>query len=401
MGYEYPDGQSVDFYGIEVLNYYLKQFLVFFSDYPIQIQILYAVILICIATSAVVFILFMVKVQRNLRKQRQYNKANKELREGFYMVLVSEDPPTVEYLELACDKSIDKIKTYSPRILSQIISELCMDLSVELNYIPNADPLCTLTGVKTFYERNLLNSHDVLYTLQNLVNMHIRVSEGLLAIYINHHNTNIRHLSRICHIISTETEPYRYLVQDLSEKQSLWRPMALHRLFGWLKANEKQMPQFLVLAEGLEHDETSAFLIEEVAYWGSNKEKDSLHELFLSPRYNIRIAALRAVTILRDEKQEQYAIDSYDEQPENIRREVLKAVRSINSGRHTDFFLQAYRYSSSKATREVALTCLYSYGEEGRRTFELLRQELIELQQSYTLLDQVDAQNVINQMRLI
>lgn len=87
----------------------------------------------------------------------------------------------------------------------------------------------------------------------------------------------------------------------------------------------------------MKNEESVAFLIQETAYWGNEKEKATLHEWFLSPNYKYRTAALHAVAILRDTNQEQAAIDSYEQQPEHIRQEVLRAVYAINSGNHTDF----------------------------------------------------------------
>lgn len=398
-GYEYPDGKSVDFYGVEVLGFYLKRLLLYFSDYTINIRLLYGLIIACCMTMMVVFALFIIRIKHNRRDEREYVSAYKNLHEGFYSILISDHKPTVEDLELACGLKYDAIVSYRPVILSRLISEICMDLSRELGNIPNTEPLCALTGVKGLYESNLATSRKVLTTLQNLANMHIPVNEGLLAIYINHYKRTIRHMARICHIISSTTDPYQYILEDLDEPQGLWRYMMLHRIFGWLWANDRQMPQFLVLSEKLNNDDSVAFLIEEVAYWGSEREKKSLHELFLSPNYRYRTAALQAMAILRDKDQERDAVNSYDQQPDSIRQEVLKAVASVNSGQYTDFFVKAYRTSPSKQTREVALTCLYTYGNDGRRAFEMLRGEVLESDTDRVLMDQIDAIGILNQMR--
>lgn len=400
MDFDYPDGQSVDFYGYEVVEFYLKRLLLYFSDYALNIRLLYGLIIVCIITMMVLFVLFIHRIRRDRRRQREFESAKKNLYDGFYKILISGTKPEVKDLELACDMTLDLITSYRPETLSKLISEICMDLSRELGNIPNADILCSLTGVKALYERNLTSSHNVLFTLQNLVNMHIPVNEGLLAIYINHYDNNVRHMARMCHMISSSSDPYRYFLDDLNEQQGLWRFMMLHRLFGWVKANERQMPQFLILAEKVHNEESVAFLIQEVAYWGTEKEKASLHKLFLSPNYHYRAAALHAVAILRDKNQEKEAIDTFEQQPETIRQEVLKAVYAINSGNYTDFFVRAYRTSSLKQTREVALNCLYTYGKDGRRTFELLRGEVLENEGDRVLMDQIDAMGILNQLRM-
>ncbi len=400
-GIEYPSGRGVDFYDFEVIGYYTRKFLLHYSDYPWNVTLLYGLILACIITIGILFILFLRKIHLNNRVKREYNSAHNDLYNGFYQILVSAEKPSMESLEAACGVTKEKIHSYKAETLSRLISEICMDLSRELGDIPNADTLCLLTGVKAYYEKNLATVKDVLLTLQNLANMHIPVNEGLLAMYINHYDDNIRHMARICHVISSNAEPYRYFMEEFNDKLGLWRIMMLHRLFAWAKTNERQMPQFLVMAQKVQDEDSVAFLIQETAYWGSEKEKATLHEWFLSPNYKYRSAALLAVSILRDTEQEEAAIESYEQQPEHIRQEVLKAIYAINSGKHTDFFVQAYRTSTSKYTREVALTCLYTYGHDGRRTFELLRDTYIKSNTDRTLMDQIDSLGVLNQMRTL
>lgn len=389
----------MQFYGFEVIGYYAEKFLLYYSDYSWTIRLLYGLILACIFTMIILFMLFAKKIHQSRRIEKEYNSARKKLHKGFYNILVSPDKPDGTTLEQACGVSQAEILSYKPHTLSRLISEICMDLNRELSDIPNTNPLCSLTGVRVFYEKNLASSKRVMQTLQNIADMHIHVNEGLLAVYLNHHNLSIRHMARMCFIVSSTDEPYHYLQDELNAHLGLWYKMMLHRMFAWARSNERQMPQFLVLAKHLHNEESAAFLIQETAYWGTENEKATLHELFLSPNFEYRKAALHAVAILRDASQEQAAIDSYEQQPEPIRQEVLRTVYAINSGKHTQFFVEAFRKSTSKLTREVALTSLYTYGRDGRRTFELLRETYIKSNTDRTLMDQIDSLNVLNQMR--
>lgn len=396
----FPDGTSVDFYGYEVALYYLQRLYTFFSVYAVHIRLLYILIIVCIITMLGLFVLFMRQKRRNDQMDAHLNAVRADLHNGLQQVLLSDEPLTIEMLEMACSMSLDQIRnTYPVRALSLVIAEISMDLIRKYDKIPNLEPLCVMVGTKAMYEKDLFSKNKVFFTLQYLVNMHLRVSAGLLALYIHHHNSTVRHLARMCYIMSTEDDSFKYLLEDLNEPMNLWRPMTLHRLFGWLRANNKQMPQFLVYARALKNDESAAFMIKEVAYWGSEKEKSKLYEFFLSPKQYCRVAALSAVSLLGDEEQEQKAVDLYDQQPETIRQETLRLVRSINSGRHTQFLVRAFRTSSSKITRELALTSLYSYGTDGRRTFEMMRNDLSETEQDRNLMAQIDAVGILNQMR--
>lgn len=38
---EYPTGHGLDFYGFEVIGFYLKRFLLYYSDYAYSIRVVY------------------------------------------------------------------------------------------------------------------------------------------------------------------------------------------------------------------------------------------------------------------------------------------------------------------------------------------------------------------------
>lgn len=401
----YPDGNDVKYLGTDAFDYYYglvsflwEKQLASFMHFPWQIQTAFALIVTCIIIMIIVAWRFFKKKKMLQQFDEELKEVNEELRSHFWDILISADIYTKQMVEEECKRTSDQFSEMSPEVLATVISELRLELS-EVSFLPNLNILCEVTGVKLYYENNLTHRHDILSTLQNLVTMTLSISEGHLATYINHHNKNIRHLARMSYIVCTKAEPYRYLEEDLQEEQALWRPMMLHRLFGWLRDTDRQMPQFLVLASVMKDENTAAFLIEEIAYWGNEREKESINTFFLSPMFKCREAALKAVTFLHDDRHEQSIIDSYPKQPEYLRRECLRAIHSIGSGRHTEFFVDSYYGTSSKETRECALTCLYSYGSEGRRRFETMRADIASDEQGIKLLDQIDSLAVLQQLR--
>ncbi|MBR4648599.1 MAG: hypothetical protein IKO67_00405 [Bacteroidaceae bacterium] len=264
-------------------------------------------------------------------------------------------------------------------------------------YIPNMQVLAMVCGVKAYLEINLNKNRKVFEMMQYLTMLNIRVSEGCLANFVNHRNINIRHMARMSYMMCSDMEPYRYLVEDLNEPIAAWRTMTLHQLMGWLQACDKRMPNFITLVPRIENGKTAAFVIEEMAYWGSEDEKSKLDTFFTDERYECRSAAFKAVAMLRDSNQEQEMVNTFPMQPEPLRREILRAVYAIKSGKQVDFFGKVYHTTASKETREIALTCLYNYSEESRRLFEHLRFENNE--RDRTLIDQIDSFNLLNQIR--
>lgn len=401
----YPDGNIVRYLGLDAFDYYygivsfyIGNKLAMFAHFPWQVRTAFMLTIVCTIVMIGVAILFMRKKKELKLFREELQEVNEKLRSHFWNILISADVYTRQMVEEECEMTEDDFAKISPEVLATIISELRLELS-ELTFLVNIDILCEVTGVKQYYESNLVHRRDILSTLQNLVTMTLRISEGYLATYINHHSSNVRHLARMSYIVCTKAEPYRYLEEDLQEEQALWRPMMLHRLFGWLRDTERQMPQFLVLAGVMNDPNTAAFLIEEIAYWGNDSEKASINSFFLSPMFKCREAALKAVTFLHDERHEQAIIESYPDQPEYLQRECLRAIHAMGTGKHTEFFVDSYYGTSSQETRECALTCLYSYSPEGRRRFETMRADIASDEQGLRLLDQIDSLAVLQQLR--
>jgi hypothetical protein len=396
--FSHVEGPIVEFHGWEVIGYYLNNIQNYLAEYSWQVRTAYGLIVGCIFVMIILFGLFILMIRKTTKYKKEYQQLEEKFREPLYQIMILPEPPSVQEIEglMGCD--FTELKRYDSAMFAQLISSLRMELC-EVLYIPNMQYICKITGVTDYIERCLIGRTKVFEILQMVVNLNIRISEGELAIYLNHHNTNIRLMARLAYIICTENEPYKYLEEDLNQRMLPWRPMLTHRLFGWLQECGRPMPSFIVIAESLDNEEASAFLIEEVAYWGTDNEKNELSKFFLAPRYIIRLAAMRATAQLAREANEQALVESYDHQPEYIKREVLKTVLAINSGKQLDFYEKAYKTASSKETQEQALSCLYMYGNEGRRRFEMIRSSYQVGEETRTLLDQIDATNLLKQLQ--
>lgn len=396
--FSHVEGPIVEFHGWEVIGYYLNNIQNYLAEYSWQVRTAYGLIVGCIFVMIILFGLFILMIRKTTKYKKKYQQLEEKFREPLYQIMILPEPPSTQEIEglMGCD--FTELKRYDSAMFAQLISSLRMELC-EVLYIPNMQYICKITGVTDYIERCLIGRTKVFEILQMVVNLNIRISEGELAIYLNHHNTNIRLMARLAYIICTENEPYKYLEEDLNQRMLPWRPMLTHRLFGWLQECGRPMPSFIVIAESLDNEEASAFLIEEVAYWGTDTEKNELSKFFLAPRYIIRLAAMRATAQLAREANEQALVESYDHQPEYIKREVLKTVLAINSGKQLDFYEKAYKTASSKETQEQALSCMYMYGNEGRRRFEMIRSSYQVGEETRTLLDQIDATNLLKQLQ--
>ena len=387
---------KVVFYDWDVVEYYYRLIHNFYDGYSWQVRVSYGLIVFSILLMMLLFLMFAYRVIKRNRRARSYKHLEKAYGDKFREILGEVELLTPSEIEQRCGVRQGEFQRYHPSLYVKLITHLREEL-MEVIYIPNLQTLSHTCGMIAYLENNLLNTRRVFETVQTLTTLNLRISEGRLANYVNHRNLNIRHMARMSYMICSDMEPYRYLTEDLNDEMAPWRPMALHQLFGWLQTCAKRMPNMLTLVNRVSNPKVAAFVIEEVAYWGSDSERTKISDFFLDDRYECRSAAFKAIAMLRDDSQEDAMVATYDQQPEPLRREILGAIHSLRTGKYTDFFNQVYHASPSKETRETALTYLYDYNNESRRLFEHLRFE--DNGAHRLLIDQIDSLNLLNQIR--
>lgn len=392
------DFGSVEYSGLELIKYYLNLLENNFSGYPWQIVTSYTIAMTCIIMLVVLFMLFLFRVWRHQRRKKKEKEIYEYYSDKFHLILGSAETLTHEEILEMLGQTEDDIRRNDTYYYANILEEARMAM-YEIVCLPNMQTLATTLGVVDRFTFQLLKHKDVFRTLQMLLMLQITVNEGLLANFVNHTNREIRMMARLNYITCSRNIPYRYLITELNEEQSLYRPMILNYVFGWMMFQERLMPNFLNLADRVTNEDSAAFLVKEVAYWGKENEKEEVKNYFLDERLKVRSAAIEVVAMLGDVSAEEKLVESYFMQPEHIRQEVLRALLSLNSGKQTEFFKKAYEISSSRETHVVALQCLYQYGNSGRRLFEIMRSEADE--ETRRLIDQVDSAVLLEQLQVL
>lgn len=387
--------EGVSYSGIDTLQYYLYLVTNYFAEYAWQVRLCYLIVLGCILTMIVVFSLFM----RSVVRRKNYLKKQQKLYDRFYrpfqIILGSDTMRASEIEEILGCEEVD-LRRMDPSLFADLLTRVRMEM-YEIVYLPNFQRLADMTGVRNLYEENLLKNRNVFQTLQTLCMFQLIISEGRLANYVNTPSDDIRMMARMCYILCSVNEPYRYLLKDLDAAQSMMRPMILHYIFGWMKSQDRHMPNFLATSARITNPTMAAFMIREVAYWGSDEEKDQIPKYYLAERRDCRAAAISVTGQLGREDFEQQLIDSYVYQTEHLRRDVMRAVLAIKSGKRVQFFIDAYKETPSRDTRELCLNCLYSYSDEGRRAFERIRANAND--EERIMMEQIDTSNLLVQIR--
>lgn len=364
-------GPNAYFYGWEVLTYVRYLVDAYLRQYSWQVQTSLIIITLSMAMVLILGMVFTKNMMTRNSRDRLFELCRARFEEPFRMVLSAQEKWPHEEIEYVCKVDTSALQTFDPATFARLIVKLRLEQSSRV-FMPNMQRLCNITGVQVYLEYNMVKGHHVEETLQILMTLPIRISEGALAAYTGSRRRRTRELARSYYGFCSKTEPFHYVTQDANESFQMWYPTMLHRLVGWHHAKGHPVPQFLTLARQSENSDKRALFISEIPYWGSEKEKRGVRAYLTADDPKCRSAAIQALAIIGDPDSEDELVANYGSQFPQAKRETLLAVAKINTGRQTEFFKQAYLQSSSQNTRAVALSCLYNYGEEGRRVFHEL-----------------------------
>lgn len=385
------------YHGWDVVDFWLRQMTDWFHDFSWQVRTAYFILLMNIVTIILLSIIFGRNVYRHHQAHKMYENCDERFREAFNTILASPYHWSISKIENECGCTVEDFKEFDGNSFSQLICSIRLENNEKV-YLPNVQILCELTGVRSTIEENLKRGIAPTQNLQLIMTLPLRISEGRLAVYTNYRDSRIRSIARLCLVLCTESDPFRYLVDDLNGGMAAWQFISLHRLHGWLAATNRQLPPFLSIAHRVTNERSSAFMISEVAYWGTEIEQKSLSDFFMHERPACRKAAMKAVAKIHDISKEEELIATYRNQPGDVQMEILRTITALNTGHQASFLEKCYITAPSKDIAELALSCLYNYGEGGRHRFEALRHTPLD-RHARVLLDQIESMGQIGLLR--
>lgn len=184
------------------------------------------------------------------RKRNNFNKRRNDVQNKYYdkiaHILTSEKMTENEIVTILGDDY--SAYANAPKLFIPIITQIHLDF--QQSYFPNMLTLCNMLGITDYCENNLLKERDVFHTLQFLCINNITIMEGRLANYVNHKDKDIRMMARLCYIFCAYHTPYKYLEDELNNYSEM-KFMFLHFIFVWMKHNNKELPDFDALLDGL------------------------------------------------------------------------------------------------------------------------------------------------------
>lgn len=363
------DEVVAEFSGFDVLMYYWYMIKTFMSQYSWQVRTSYTIVVLCIFVMIVLMFLFMNLVRNRNRYNKAYRSYSNTYYEAFYDILDSKFEYTDREMLDICDADTKDFHLADKFIMADLLCHVRMQFH-DREYLPNLQHLAELLGVRSEIEWRLSKNRDVIKSLQYVCTLPLAINEGLLSLYASSGNKRVRQVARLASLISSSSEPFKYLLEDMNHSNPLIYKISVHRILGWRMAQDMMMAPLLMLAETCTNPDMTSFLIQEVAFWGTAEDQKKLVDFLDDDRQVCRVAAIRAVKYLLIPEAEDILYDSYLAQPQAVRREVVRALTEYHSGKYTEFLADVFNRAPSHTSKMNALECLYRYTPESRDYFE-------------------------------
>lgn len=386
------DNISAEFSGFDVFLYWWYTVKTFLSQYSWQVRTAYTIIFLCIVTLVLLMLLFWRQIKRREDYNKKYQSCANTYYETFQEILQSAWEYDAQEVMDACDADEDDFDHYDGLLFADLICRIRMELR-EIAYLPNLQVLAEVTGAKRAIETRLSKGKDVNKCLQLVCTMTLVINEGLLSLYVSNKDKRIRQLARLSNMFVNTTEPFACLLEDMNVPQAPAYKIDIHRIFAWRDAQEMMVAPILMLAQTCKNPDMASFLIMEVSYWGTPEEKSRLVEFLDDDRIPCRIAAIEALSQMLIPETEDLLFNSYESQPQNVRRVIVKALMRFHSGKYMQFFADIFNTAPSHTSRMNALECLYSYTPESQEFFEEMYKTCKE--KDKIMFDQVRASNTV------
>lgn len=373
-----PLTEAYQLWGWNVPRYYYYLFVHLFAGYPWVVRVAYMVIIFC----CIAFLVLMTVMMIDFYIRRRNRKRLKEIREKYLEKLKGvcyaevENLPTEE-IKRRLDYKERKWKDWEMRLWSSVFIEASTFTNTQDPNLTNIQRAMRLVGFTDYVERQLLHGkHAVkLQMIQAVRLTNMQLPNGLVTRLVNDKDDELRKASRLYYMCTSVDDPYVFFEEEnkLGVLFSQWDMMELHEIFRKVREGGRPTPLFVPILQRVENPSIKAFMMKEIAYWGTDQEMRYLMDFFEAPNFIYRQAAFVSMGIRKFSEAEKAMEKVFYKQTEAVRRTILNSILSINSGRSVTFFRDTYKSGVSQFTKRTALRCLYLYGARGRSMFEMLK----------------------------
>ena len=200
-------GPNAYFYGWEVVTYVRYLMDAYLRQFSWQVQSSLTLIALSSLTILLLAIVFTQRMMVRNSKDKLFELCRARFEEPFREVLNINEKLPHEEIEYICKVDTSALQTFDPATFARLIVKLRLEVADEV-FLPNMQRLCNMTGVQAYLEYCMVKGHHVEETLQILMTLPIRISEGALAAYTGSRNHRTRDLARSYFGFCSKTEPF-------------------------------------------------------------------------------------------------------------------------------------------------------------------------------------------------
>ena len=375
-----PLTQAYQLWGWNIPLYYYYLFVHLFAGYPWVVRVAYGVIILCCIGFLALVCVMTVDVWLRRRGRKRYGEIkNKYLEKLKGVCYAGVENLPAEEISRRIGYEPRKWKDWEMRLWANIFIEVSRFTNTQNPNLTNIQRAMRLVGLNDYVEEQLANGkrRSKLRMMQTVRLTNMQLPNSLVTRLVNDKDEQLRKASRLYYMLTSKDDPYVFFEEEskLGVAFAQWDMMELHEIFRKVNEGGRPAPLFVPILQRAGNHRIVAFMIQEIAYWGSDQEMRYVMDYFESDDFMLRRASFSSMGVRRFAESEKIMERVFYKQTEANRRVILGALLAINSGRAISFYRDIYRSDASGFTRRTALRCLWLSGHKGQAVFSALKAE--------------------------
>lgn len=364
-------------YNMDFIEYYFYWVYYRFVGYPLIIRICLITVLFCIIVYLLMLSYIIYGIFKRKKEKRRYNKVFNKYYEDIKAISLDEN--TLREEEIAERLRYDtrkRPKPYELRIITQLLTEIKSDYEDQINEL-NYQTIQTVLQITRFLERELQfgSQRTKIQTLKLIQSINGYASEAVLVRFLYHREIELRNSARYAYMWLSQGNPFRFFDEDISMKLRQWDMMELHAILEHRKKVGYTTPSFIKWVNTSAEEKVKIFFINEIRLYNETESAPILARQINARSTEIRSEAIKTLGKLNYKEIEPKLIEMYHVQPEDVKRQIIKAIADLKTGKSLGFLYNAYDEADNWGTKRVILKALYDYSEMGRQAFEQLEKK--------------------------
>ncbi len=371
-----------DFTDADYIGYMLTRWYEGFLEYPFVVKFSVVTILFCILSITAFTLSIYVNKMYEGHRNRVYHRLYHRFYDIFSDIITSQKELTRsdidERIQLTLKDQKKRKSASSMFIGCRLLVQVKADYYNEYNYY-NMRKLCMALGVQEFLERMLVfgsrsKQRQAMQISQFLM---IDLPESVLVRLLNSTNAVLRKETRMYYLWLSDYNPFRFF-RDSEMYNYEWREwdaLEVHFLMSARNRAKKEMPSLPPVIVDCDNEKLQACLIREVGFWGTPEDIDNMKKYLAHKNVVIRQATIECFIQANTTTVEPMLMNIYAHQDETMRKHILRALVTFNTGRAIPFFVKAWNESKVQATKLYIIMSLSMYGDNGVAEFERMEKD--------------------------